>query len=394
MESRQIFRAKTLSKPEVMKFGGSSFSSPMRMKEVCSQISRKLKDEGPDSRVICVVSAPAGLTEQYRSTLLDLNATPSPRLIDAGLPLADSVGAVLVAAALQAAEVSATVALGNQIGLRTDLNHTRARLLNVDTSPIERALRGHQIVVVPGGQAASEETMETTWMGKNSSDLSAIALAAAFDCKDANIHSDVPGVYSSDPNLVSDAFLLPKLSYRQAEQMSIYGAKVLHHRGVEYAEKHGVRIVCRANHGSFEAGTVLSQMARQVPVVVPDARSRCYVGLSTEASKGAVALDKAGVSHLVIAGRAEEATLVVTCGFFDSSHFLLGECGLSLREVDTRLLTSFLLDGDIIHELVSTPKLVDRAKELHARYCLGGGDPSSVVPEKAASFSEKLAIWK
>lgn len=106
----------------VMKFGGSSFSTQEQFAPVCRWLQCRLDTSGPRHRIVCVVSAPSGLTEQYRDTLQALNPIPSDRLIDAGLPLADSLGAVLFAAALQAHGIGATVTLGNQIGLRTDTN--------------------------------------------------------------------------------------------------------------------------------------------------------------------------------------------------------------------------------------------------------------------------------
>jgi hypothetical protein len=134
----------------VMKFGGSSFATSEHFGPVCQWLRCRLDEGGPRHHIVCVVSAPSGLTEQYRDTLLALNRTPSDRLIDAGLPLADSLGAVLFAAALQAHGIRATVALGNQIGLRTDAQYTRARLLRVNLTAlraVEHALQNRLRIV-------------------------------------------------------------------------------------------------------------------------------------------------------------------------------------------------------------------------------------------------------
>jgi aspartate kinase len=354
----------------VMKFGGSSFATPAHFAPICRWITQRLQQEGSQHRLVCVVSAPSGLTEQYRNTLLALNPVPSARLIDASLPLADSLGATLVAAALQAQGATATVALGNQIGLRTDINYTRARLQRVDLAPMRSQLENHQVVVVPGGQASAIDTAETTWMGKNSSDLSAIALAAAFECEEIEIYSDVPGVYSCDPHIVAEAALLPYLPHAQAIEMSISGAKVLHHRAVQHALHSDLRIVCRRNHGDFDIGTVLQTDGRFEPVVVPDMRSQCFAGAHATVEEAARLLDAAAVPHRVLPGpEAATRRLVVTCGFFDAVHFLKVEHGLALREEALKLVTVIAGDGGIVRELVAPAEAAERANRLHAEHC-------------------------
>ena len=144
----------TITRVSVMKFGGSSFTAAAGFAAVCEWIDAQLAARGTAHRIVCVVSAPTGATERHRETLLALNTAPSDRLIDAALPLADSLGAAQVAAALQARGVAATVALGSQIGLRTDTRYARARLQSVDTTPLQQLFTTHTVVVVPGGGAA------------------------------------------------------------------------------------------------------------------------------------------------------------------------------------------------------------------------------------------------
>ncbi|WP_175938351.1 aspartate kinase [Caballeronia sp. BCC1704] len=385
MRNNHLFR--------VMKFGGSSFADEGRMRSVCQWVNRELAHRGPAHRIVCVVSAPTGLTEQYRDTLLGLNAATPDRLIDAGLPLADSIGAVLFAAALHASGLRATVLLGSQIGLRTDLNYTRARLLSVDVRRLADSFQTHDVIVIPGGQASAQETGETTWMGKNSSDLSAIALAAAFGCEEVEICSDVPGVYSCDPNLVADAHLLPTLSYRQAKTMSLCGAKVLHHRGVEYADEHGIRIVCRANHGDFGVGTVIDAHSPFIPAVIPDTRSRAFAGAHDERKRGAAALVQADVPHLSLEGADGDGKLVVTCGFFDSQRFLIEDLGLALKPDDARLLTIAMADGSVSHELVASHVLAGRTLAQHMRHCSQETGNSLLASSRAVPFDRRLAVW-
>ena len=381
----------------VMKFGGSSFATRAQIVGVCEYLHARLADRGPQHRIVCVVSAPSGLTEQYRDTLLALNPTPSDRLIDAGLPLADSVGSVMVAGALQALGVGATVAHGSQIGLRTDRNYTRAQLQETLRAPLEALLATHQVVVVPGGQAAAADTGETTWMGKNSSDLSAIALAAAFGCDTVEIHSDVPGVYSCDPNMVPEAYPIPRLSQGQAVNMSIVGAKVLHHRGVQFALNNGIRIVCKGNSGDFATGTVLSSDGTIAAAVVPDARSQVFGGDAQQIANAADALEQASVPFVLVPQADGTARLAVTCGFFDAPHFL-AQRHIALDLLALRLVSVITADGAVLRELVAPDQLAAHAQVLHAIYCRAGATPAAgpagqaVAARAGTPLSAELAV--
>ncbi|WP_083944363.1 amino acid kinase family protein, partial [Variovorax sp. WDL1] len=277
--------------------------------------------------------------------------------------------------------ISATVAMGNQIGLRTDTNYTRARLQGVNLAALRRQLVPHQVVVVPGGQASAARSGETTWMGRNSSDLSAIALTAALGEEELEIYSDVPGVLDCDPTMVVDAALIPRLSYAQAIEMSVSGAKVLHHGAIEHALQNRLRIVCRRNHGNFETGTVLVADAAFQPAVVPDARSQTFEASIGTARDAAQQLAAADVPHVLMPGTQEGTRrVVVTCGFFDAWHFLATERQLPVVKQDTLLLTRVRLDGGVKRELVAPSALAARARELHDIHCA----PASPLPQAQA----------
>ncbi|VTU29404.1 Aspartokinase [Variovorax sp. PBS-H4] len=381
----------------VMMFDGSSFATREHFGPVCEWLRRRLDEGGPRHRILCVVSAPSGLTEQYHDTLLALNQAPSDRLVDAGLPLADSMGAVLFAAALEAHGIRATVALGNQIGLRTDTNYTRARLQGISLAALRRQLLQHSLVVVPGGQGSAARGGQTMWMGRNSAALSAIALAAALGQEEVEVYSDRPGVFSCDPDLVDSATLIPRLPYSQAIQMSTSGAKMLHHRALEHALQNRLRIVCRRNHAKFEAGTVLVADAAFQPAVVPDARSQTFeadIGTAEDAARQLAAVE---VPHVLMPGtRAGMRRVVVTSGFFDAWHFLAIECQLPVTRQNTLLLTRVRLDGGVKRELVSPSALAARARELHDIHCTPGlprTPPQTHAPSSSAQpLSARLAV--
>lgn len=383
----------------VMKFGSSSFATPEHFGPVCQWLRRRLDEGGPCHRIVCVVSAPSGPIEQYRDTLLALSQTPSDHLVDAGLPQADSLRAVLLATALQAHGISATVAMGNQVGLRTDTHYIRARLQGVNLAALRRQLVQHPVVVVPGGQASATRSGETTGMGRNRSDLSAIALTAALGEEELEIYSDVPGVFNCDPNIVDSATLIPRLPYAQAIEMSMSGAKVLHPRAIDHALQNRLRIVCRRNHGNFETGTVLVADAAFQPAIVPAARSQTFEASIGTVQSAAQQLAAADVPHVLMPGTHEGTRrVVVTCGFFDAWHFLATECQLPMVKQETLLLTRVRLNGAVKRELVVPSTLAARARELHDIHCAMGSPQTRThtetqAPSPAAQpLSARLAV--
>ncbi|MFJ6786908.1 amino acid kinase family protein [Streptomyces angustmyceticus] len=244
----------TASAPAVLKFGGSSFTEPAAYGELARALSARLDAE--DRPLAVVVSAMPGETEHLRERLHAVDPHPSDDGVAGLVPLADVVSAHLLAAALHRASRTSTVLAGHQVGFTTDETFMWARLEHIDPEPLQHALAAHEVVVVPGGQA-SDSRGRPTWLGKNSSDLSAVAVAVAVGADRCEIHSDVEGIYSCDPNKVTGTRLLERVSYADAAAMSHQGAKMLHHRSVRLAEQHGITLVCRHNKAPFTPGTVI-----------------------------------------------------------------------------------------------------------------------------------------
>ncbi|MFI1767656.1 aspartate kinase [Streptomyces sp. NPDC020800] len=256
--------------PAVLKFGGSSFATPAAYGELAYSLSARLDAGG--RRLAVVVSAMPGETERLRERLHAVDPRPSGDRVAGLLTLADTVSAHLLAAALHRVGRTATVLAGPRTGFTTEGPFMWARLSRTDPRPLRRALDEHEVVVVPGGQAVDAEG-RPTWLGKNSSDLSAVAVAVAVGAGECEIHSDVEGIHSCDPNQVTATRLLDHVSYADATAMSRHGAKVLHHRAVRLAERHGVTIVCRHNTPPFTPGTVIGPGAATADAVVLNLRS-------------------------------------------------------------------------------------------------------------------------
>ncbi|XIG72362.1 aspartate kinase (plasmid) [Streptomyces sp. SGAir0957] len=299
-----------------MKFGGSSFRTLAAYGQLAEALSRRVEQE--NTRLVVVVSGQPGETEQFRERLSQVNAHPEDETVAGLLTLADTVGAQLLATALHRTGRSATVLAGHQLGLTTDSAFMWARLEHTDPAPLRAALSENEVVVVPGGQAADKEG-RPTWLGKNSSDLSAVAVAAAVGAARCEVHSDVDGIYSSDPHLITGAQLLHQVSYNTASLMSLYGAKVLHRRSVRLAQRHGIEIVCRYNRDPFTIGTVIGAAGSTVAAVVLNQRSAALRYATDEFADQAYAAFHGANIDVV---RLTSGPLVaVTGGFVDLPEF-------------------------------------------------------------------------
>jgi aspartate kinase len=222
----------------VQKFGGTSVADLDRIKIVAQRVKRET-DAG--NEVIVVVSAMSGTTNKLVTWCNEAAALHDAREYDAVVASGEQVTAGLLAIALQEIGVSARSWLGWQIPIRTNDAHGSARIQEIDLSEIKaRAARG-EVAVVAGFQGLSP-TGRVTTLGRGGSDTSAVALAAAFEAERCDIFTDVDGVYTTDPRIVSRARKLDKITYEEMLEMASQGAKVLQTRSVEMAMNHRVRV--------------------------------------------------------------------------------------------------------------------------------------------------------
>jgi len=133
--------------------------------------------------------------------------------------------------------------------------------INAGVQDFIKALRNElakgAIVVVAGFQGVDEDNNITT-LGRGGSDTSAVALAAALHADVCEIYTDVDGVYTTDPNICSNARLLPKISYDEMLEMARAGAKVLQPRSVELAKKYEVPVYVKSSF-TDEGGTLVTK---------------------------------------------------------------------------------------------------------------------------------------
>ena len=238
----------------VQKYGGSSVGSVERIqavaKRVCEAVSR-------GNSVVVVVSAMGKTTDGLVKLASDISPHPSKREMDMLLSTGEQVSIALVSMALQQIGQPAISLTGAQVGIVTEAEHTRARILHIATERIEKCLSEGRVVVIAGFQGiSSTEELEITTLGRGGSDTSAVAIAAALNAEKCEIYTDVPGILTTDPRLVPEARLMPEVTSDEMLELASLGAKVLHPRAVEIARNYGVRLVVRSSW-TDDPGTIV-----------------------------------------------------------------------------------------------------------------------------------------
>jgi len=239
----------------VQKFGGTSVRDIERIRAVAKRVKSAV-DAG--DQVAIVVSAMAGVTNE----LVDYAAAISPlydaREYDVVVASGEQVTSGLLAMALQDLGVAARSWLGWQIPIMTDGAHSRARIDSIETTDLECRLARGEVAVVAGFQGMGPDNRVTT-LGRGGSDTTAVALAAALKADRCDIYTDVDGVYTTDPRIVSKARKLDRITFEEMLEMASVGAKVLHTRAVELAMKHGVRMQVVSSFDDVPGTLVVSE---------------------------------------------------------------------------------------------------------------------------------------
>jgi aspartate kinase len=231
-----------MSKTLVMKFGGTSVGSLERIENAARRVIKKLQE---GYRVVVVSSAIAGETDRLINLAKQIDRFPSEREVDMLISTGEQQAIALFALTLNKLGVPAVSLCGWQVPIITDKVHTKARIKKIGVQRIKNLLEEGYTVVVAGFQGVSED-WEITTLGRGGSDLSAVALAHALNC-DCEIYTDVPGVFTADPRIVSKPKKIPYISYEEMLEMASLGAKVMQARSIEFAMKYGVRIHVRSS---------------------------------------------------------------------------------------------------------------------------------------------------
>ena len=286
----------------VQKFGGTSVANTDRIKNVARRVADYHRQ---GDQVIVVVSAMGGVTDRLIGLAREIMPIPTDREMDMLLATGEQTTIALMAMALHTLEVNAVSLTGAQAGIETDGVHTKAKIRNITPKQVHDMLDGGNVVIVAGFQGQSPDGHITT-LGRGGSDLTAIAIAAAVKADLCQIYTDVDGVYTTDPRIVSTAKKIDEISYDEMLELASSGAKVMQSRSVEFAKKFGVPFEVRSSLNKNPGTIVKEETANMENVVVR--------GVSLDKNQAKVTLlgvpDRPGVASKIFKALSESAVNV------------------------------------------------------------------------------------
>lgn len=222
----------------VLKFGGSSLADNEKLNIVANKI---INFYNKGNRVVVIVSAQGKTTDKLIKEAKELSSEPDKREMDVLLSTGEQISISKLAILLKELGYSAISLTGWQAGIYTSNTNEEAKIEYINTAKINQELEKNNIVIIAGFQGINDKKDITT-LGRGGSDTSAVAVAAALKADHCYIFSDVEGIYSTDPNKIPEAQKIDELSYDEMLDLSNEGAKVLHNRCVEIAQKYNVLI--------------------------------------------------------------------------------------------------------------------------------------------------------
>lgn len=292
----------------VQKYGGTSVADPSRINAVADRV-RSTHQGG--HQVVVVVSAMGQTTDGLVSLAAEITNQPEPREMDMLLTAGERITMSVLAMALHDRGVPAVSYTGSQAGILTDSSHGEARITEITGERVKNSLAAGDVVIVAGFQGVDPATKEITTLGRGGSDTTAVALAAVLEAEACEILTDVTGVFTADPRVVSTARKLDAVGYEDMLALTAAGASVLKPHSVEHARDGNVRVHVRSSFledpGTWIAG---------------DAPIREIVGITHESSgeEGLIAIVGTGA-----AGVADRAFGVLNAAGIDGRASDMGE---------------------------------------------------------------------
>lgn len=222
----------------VAKFGGASFCDIESLKNAASKMTQEVRC---GNRIVVVVGAPAGKTDELGMLCKRVSPRPNPREYDAVLATGEQIWAGLMALALEQRGLNARSWTGWQVPIQTNADYNKAQILDIDPTALKERLDEGEIAVLTGFQGVAKDGSLTT-LGRGGADISAVALAAALKADRCDIYTDKTGIYTAPPALVSRARHLSRVSYEEMLELSSLGAKVMNPRAIGIAMRYGLSL--------------------------------------------------------------------------------------------------------------------------------------------------------
>jgi aspartate kinase len=248
----------------VQKYGGSSVANAERIKRVAQRV---VETKRKGYRLVVVVSALGDTTDELLDLAAQITEKPIEREMDMLLATGEQVSVALLAMAIHELGEKAISFTGPQVGIITDAVHTKARIIDINTSRIVEALKKGNIVIVAGfqGKTLSEEI---TTLGRGGSDLTAVAIAKSLRAKHCEIYTDVDGIYTADPRIVPKAQKMNVVSYDEILELASLGAQVMHSRSIEVGKRFNIPIHVKSSFNHSEGTLITKETSKMEDVVV------------------------------------------------------------------------------------------------------------------------------
>ena len=238
----------------VLKFGGTSVGTIEKIKKVSRIIGEFRKKK---YKVIVVSSAMSGVTNELvkKSRLISENFSENEYdvLVSSGEQMACS----LIAGRLINNGIKSRSWLGWQLPIYTNGPHKNSRIYQINKNKIIKYLREGGIPIIAGFQGINKENRITT-IGRGGSDASAIMLAKFFKAKRCIIYTDVEGVFTTDPNKLSNAKKIKVISYEEMLEMASLGAKVMQPVSIQDARLNRIDIEVKSSFTN-RPGTLITK---------------------------------------------------------------------------------------------------------------------------------------
>jgi aspartate kinase len=230
----------------VQKYGGTSVGSVERMRHVADLV---IAERNAGHQVVVVASAMAGATNHLVNSAQQFNNAVGTPAYDFVISTGENVSCGMLALALAEKGVNAIPMAGWQVPIKTNELHSKARIIDIETTYLHQLLHSGIVPVITGFQGMGSDQRLTT-LGRGGSDTSAVAIAAALKAKRCDIYTDIDGIYTADPRVVADARFIPDISYDVAFQMATLGTKIIHPRAVECAKQSNMPLRILSSFGS------------------------------------------------------------------------------------------------------------------------------------------------
>ena len=237
---------------KVVKFGGSSLANDENLRKTAQKTIQFLKEK---QKAVVILSAQGKTTDTLLTEAKQLSKNPNKRELDMLLSVGEQISISKFAILLNEMGYKAISLTGEQAGIITNEDYTQAKIQEIHPYRIWQELEEKDVVVIAGFQGMDVQRNITT-LGRNGSDTSALAIAAALEQKECYIFTDTDGIYDKDPNKYSDAKKLDIISYEDMVVLAQSGAKVLHDRCVRIANKYGIKIIVQSTFNDNKGSVV------------------------------------------------------------------------------------------------------------------------------------------